>query len=77
MLRWHLFALLVLMTQHVSQVKLLLELGLLGVTGLDHRITKCMDWLKIIQFQPHYDREGHLPPDQVAQIPIQPGPGHF
>ena len=29
--------------------------------------------IKIIQFQPPHYRQGHLPLDQVAQSPIQPG----
>lgn len=71
---WQLSALLVLITQHVSQIKLLLELGLLGVTALDHRITK---WYGLVKDHlvptPHTMGREHLPLDQVAQIPIQPG----
>jgi len=41
-----------------------------------------MEWfvlegtLQIIQFQPPCHGQGHLPLDQVAQSPIQPGLGH-
>jgi len=41
-----------------------------------------MEWLglegtlKIIWFQPPCHGQGHLPPDQVAQSPIQPGLEH-
>ena len=43
---------------------------------MDHRITESLKLegtLKIIQFQPPYYRQGHLPLDQVAQSPIQSG----
>jgi len=46
----------------------------------NHRI---VEWfglegtLEIIYFQPPGHGQGHLPPDQVAQSPIQPGLEHF
>ena len=45
----------------------------------EHRI---VEWfglggtLKIIQFQTPCHGQGHLPLDQVAQSPVQPGLGH-
>jgi len=33
--------------------------------------------LKIIEFQPPCQEQGHLPPNQVAQSSIQPGLEHF
>lgn len=49
---------------------------LITANSWDDRIIEWLgleDTLKIIKFH----RQGHLPPDQDAQSPIQPGPEHL
>jgi len=57
----------------------LLALKTSGLPLKLHLFHRIVEWfvlegtLQTIQFQPPCHQQGHLPPDQVAQSPIQPG----